>query len=128
MVRQDNEITTLSSIAHMVAQTLENHDIDSQSVFNNCGIDLTTINTPEARVPAINMQKVWHTAVKLTGNHCFGIEVAKNIQPGALHGLGFSWIASNTLKDALDRLVRYFRVLVSEGEVILKEDNEHLIL
>lgn len=89
MVRQDNEITTLSSIAHMVAQTLENHDIDSQSVFKNCGIDLTTINTPEARVPAINMQKVWHTAVKLTGNHCFGIEVAKTFNPALYTDLVF---------------------------------------
>lgn len=128
MSPSEKEISTLSSIAHMVTRALDTYSVDSTAIFNRAGIDLSAIHDPEARIPSRSMQKVWHMAVKVTDDPCFGVTVAKNIQPGALHGLGFSWIASDTLKDALERLARYYRVLVSAGEVLLQEQDESLCL
>jgi len=123
-----SEISTLSSIAHMVARALEASGVDSSPIFAQAGIDLSSMNGPESRVDSIAMQKVWHGAVLGTKDPCFGVSVAENIQPSALHGLGFSWIASDCLKDALQRLARYYRVLVTAGEIILEEHGDDLCL
>lgn len=122
------EASTLSSIAHMIARALQTYKVNSDEVFSKAGIDLSILNNPEARIPSINMQKVWHQSVAATEDPCFGITMAKNIQPSALHGLGFSWIASDTLKEALERLVRYYRVLVTTGEIVLKEEGNNICL
>lgn len=128
MATPKNGISTLSSIAHMVARTLERYEVDSQQIFAHAGVDLTSMSGPESRVDSAAMQKVWHSAVKATNDPCFGVAVAENIQPNALHGLGFSWIASDTLLDGLERLARYYRVLVTAGEVILEEQEASLSL
>lgn len=97
----------------MVARALDDYDIDSASLFASAGIDLTAVNSTEARVSSISMQKVWALAVTATNDPCFGIHVAKTLQPVALYGLGLAWIASDTMKSGLQRLAQYFRVLVS---------------
>lgn len=124
MPSTNNNLSTLSSVAHMVAQTLESYSVDSAAIFKQVDIDLDKLHDPDARIPTVAMQKVWHMAVEATGDPCFGINVAKNIQPTAFHGLGFSWIASSTLRDALERLCRYSKVLVSAGGIVLQEQNE----
>lgn len=118
-VPDPNRISTLSGVAHMLARGIETYGIDSHAVFERAGIDLSDSRNPESRLPSVAMQKVWHMATKLSGDDCFGISIAQNVQPTALHGLGFAWMASDTLADALDRLARYYRVLVTAGEVIL---------
>jgi len=112
----------------MIARTLDNYGISGTDLFKEANIDLSSPNDPENRVPSINMQKAWHLSVQATNDPCFGLAVAKNIQPAALHGLGFSWIASDTLKDALNRLVRYYRILVNAGEIVLEEKDKTLFL
>lgn len=128
MSNSDTENSTLSSIAHLVSRTLLAYQIDSNTIFDKAGIDLSKLHNAEDRIPSFAMQKVWHMAVTASGDPCFGITLAENIQPSALHGLGFSWIASDTLKNALERLARYFRILVSTGEVILEEQGDYLCL
>ena len=128
MSNSETENSTLSSIAHLVSRTLQAYQIDSNAIFDRADIDLSKLHNSEDRIPSIAMQKVWHMSVTASGDPCFGITLAENIQPSALHGLGFSWIASDTLNNALERLARYFRILVSTGDVILEEQDDFLCL
>ncbi len=122
MVLAMNEITTHSGIAHVMASTLVKYGCDSPALFKQAGIDVTQNMAANDRVAAISMQKLWRIAVQETGDESFGLVYAENLHLGALQGLGFSWIASSTLHDAFMRLVRYYRIISSAGEVIL-EDN-----
>jgi len=74
------------------------------------------------------MQKVWRMAVSRTGDEAFGITFARQMHPAALQGLGFAWVASNTLRDAFMRLVRYYRLIASAGEIVLEEDQDVLTI
>jgi len=62
------------------------------------------------------MLKLWGLAIEATGNPCLGLLAARQFQPAVLHGLGFAWLASDTLLDALHRLVRYSRFINSAVE------------
>jgi AraC-like DNA-binding protein len=57
------------------------------------------------------MQQLWRLTVAATGDPAFGLVVARQFQPAALQGLGFAWLASDTLHDALGRLVKYSRLI-----------------
>ena len=110
------EVTTLGSVAALLAETLRSSDIDPAPLFSQAGIDLPGVNDPGARFPTQRMLKLWGLAIEATGNPCLGLLAARQFQPAVLHGLGFAWLASDTLLDALHRLVRYSRFINSAVE------------
>lgn len=120
-----SSVTTFAGIARMLVATLNSRAIDAQPLLNEVGICLATDSD---RVSAQAMQKLWRLAVRESGDDAFGIYCAENIQPTVLHGLGFAWIASNTLLEALERLVRYFRMLVTAGDIVLEDQGERIKL
>jgi AraC-like DNA-binding protein len=57
------------------------------------------------------MQQLWRAAVELTNDPMFGIKVAGYWHPTTFHALGYSWMASGSLKEAMERAVRYSKVV-----------------
>ncbi len=115
--------STLATAAKLIASTLKDHGIDAGDLFEQAGIDLAAIDNTSARFPAHNMQRLWRLVLDKTGDPCFGIAVGERIQPGAIHGVGFAWLASDTLHDALTRLIRYQRVLSTVAKFRLEEED-----
>jgi len=105
------EVTTLSSIAALIAQTLRSQGCDPAPLFATAGISMDDCQDPNTRIPTVRMQQLWRLAVAATGDPAFGLLVARQFQPAALHGLGFAWLASDTLHDALGRLVKYSHLI-----------------
>jgi len=106
-----SEVTTLGSVAALLAQALRSRDRDPAPLFTAAGIDMQDAAIPGVRIPTTRMQSLWRLAVEATGDPCLGLVAARHFQPAALHGLGFAWLASDTLHAALDRLVRYSRFI-----------------
>ena len=129
MTDTTSEITTLGSVAALLASTLRSSGIDPAPLFSEANIDLPGANDPGARYPTLRMQKLWGLAVEATGNPCLGLLAARHFQPAVLHGLGFAWLASDTLLDALHRLVRYSRFINSivEFRVQTQADTTDLV-
>jgi len=116
--------TTIATAALTVAKGLERYGLDADKLANEAGIDLKLAGSSDARVPIICLQRFWRIAVEQTGNPCFGLSLVDLMQPGIMQGLGFSWLASDTLEDAFNRLVRYCRMLSTaiEMEFTLTDD------
>lgn len=98
---------------------------DAAGIFEQAGVKLTGVD--DERISAASLQQVWRLAVSATDDG-FGIQFARSIQPVALHGLGFSWMASQTLRQSLERLVRFFRLLTTAGDIELHEEQGQLRL
>lgn len=105
------DITTLSSVAALIAQTLRSCGCDPAPLFAAAGIDMADATDPNIRISTVRMQTLWHLAVEKTGIPEFGLVAVNQFQPAVLQGLGFAWLASNSLDDALGRLVRYSRII-----------------
>ncbi len=121
MTSQQAEITTLRSVATLLAQALRSRDRDPAPLFAAAGIDMPDASRPGARVSTMRMQTLWRLAVEATGDPCLGLVAARHFQPAALHGLGFAWLASDTLQDALTRLVRYSRFINTATDFRLEQ-------
>lgn len=122
------EDTTIASAAALIAQTLRDYGCDVEAVFRKVGIDSAAALQPEARLPVRQMQQLWRAALEASGDPCLSIALAERMQPAALHGLGFAWLVSETLMDALERLVRYQRVISTVADFRLQQEGDEIVL
>jgi len=116
-----NQHSTLASIVALFVSALESYGLDAQTIIEEAGFDADKSYSPAERVPTLKTKKLWDLSVQYSGDPCFGLTYAAYIQPSALHGLGLSWIASHTLKEGLERLVRFQRILSTELQLKLRE-------
>ncbi|UCG73393.1 MAG: AraC family transcriptional regulator [Chromatiales bacterium] len=104
--------TNLATGAQLVAETLElDYGIDPAEVFAVAELDMSRLKVPGARYPWPNLRTLWEEATQRSGDPCFGLAVGARVRIGVYHAIGFSWVSSATLLEALQRLVRYRRVL-----------------
>ncbi|MCH1521995.1 MAG: AraC family transcriptional regulator, partial [Arenicellales bacterium] len=88
------------------------------------GIDPDDAQEPDSRISVVAHQRLWRLAIDLTDNPCLAIKVGEALPPGAIHGLGLGWLASDALKNALDRLVRFQRLVSTNADIQLTETND----
>ena len=124
------EITSLGSVADLLANTLRSCNVDPEPLFHQADIDLLGASDLDARIPTQRVEKLLGLAVEATGNPCIGLLAARQFQPAILHGLGLAWLTSDTLRDALNRLVRYSRFVnpAWEYRVEVKSNTTDLVV
>jgi AraC-like DNA-binding protein len=106
--------TTLTSWALLIWKALEADGCDHRRLFTESGLDPSLLGDGNARYEVQKMQALWQKAVVATNNPAFGLEVGKLWGATSFHALGFAWLASSSLSDALERSVRYSHI-VSEA-------------
>jgi len=109
--------TALSSWGRAIARALEARGCEAASLLKRAGLDIAALDDPEGRYSLKATSELWRLAVKETGDPSFGLFVARHTSPTTFHALGFSLAASSTLREAFERIARYYR-LVSEGATV----------
>jgi len=119
-----HERTTIAAAARLIGETLKTHYAqDPAPIYAKAGIDASRLDVSGARYPWPAMQRLWIEAAAVTGDPAFGLTVGGNIRPTTFHALGFSWLASRTLLESLQRLVRYTKLITTAPvELQLTED------
>lgn len=120
--------TTIGAAASLIGCSLRDYDVSVVDVFRDAGLAPDTVASPDARYPYAKMQVMWRLAVERTGDPCFGLAVAEHFKPQAFHGLGFMWLSSDTLFDALQRLVKYQRMISTVADITLEETEDSVRL
>src|SRR3569623_665251 len=106
--------TTLANWIIGIRKVLDAGGHDSAALFFTAGLDCR-VDAPEARFPAEKTRLLWQLAVAATGDPCFGLKVAGQATHTTFHALGYAIAASATLKDAFDRILRYYRIVTDAG-------------
>lgn len=120
--------TNLASNALSVWRALESYGVDPAVLFERAGLDPGKLYDAEARYPDSRLYKLWQLSLEATGDPYIGLKVASYWHPSVAHALGYAWLASATLKDALERTVRYFRMVSDKEKLILTETDEEFRL
>ena len=89
----------------------QDYGIDPARLFEQAKIDPSEFERPGARVPLSKMTRLWDMAVFITGDQQFGLKAGIRARPSGAHALGHAWLASSTLRDALERYCRYAHVV-----------------
>jgi AraC-like DNA-binding protein len=113
--------TWLVSPAVNVWRALEARGMDPEPVFRAAGVDPAALKVPGKRVPVRTALRLWQVVDDAVRDPAFGIEVARQMHGAAMHGLGYAWLSSATLGEAMRRLARYFHVLTDVWSLQLSE-------
>lgn len=120
--------TVLATSSLSVWRALESYGVDPGGMFERAGLDPRKLYDPNARYRNICIYKLWQLAVQATGDPYIGLKVVSEWHPSTAHALGYAWLASATLKDALDRTARYFRIMNDKERLTLEESDEEFRL
>lgn len=119
-----NLLTSASMLASstLVAwNALVAHGHDAEAVFLQAGLDPSKFKDEDARFPADSITQLHETIIATTGDPCFMLKLADHWHPSHLHALGYGWLASTSLKEAFDRLIRYYAIAAISAECITFE-------
>ncbi|MEO8604755.1 MAG: AraC family transcriptional regulator [bacterium] len=106
--------STLATWSATILRALAGRGIDVAPLAARAGIDPSGLG-PDARVPRQALNQLWALAVEATGDPAFGLEAARFTAQTTFHALGYAVLASVTLKDAFERMIRYRRLI---GDVL----------
>lgn len=111
---------SLSYSAPAVSITLkiiESYGIDPYPLLEKLLIDPKLIEDPNARFKYAKIDQLWFEAATIADDPGFGLRAAKYWHPSQLGALGYAWLASSSLRTALNRFVRYMSIL-TEGALL----------
>jgi hypothetical protein len=93
-----------------ILRALAARGLDPEPLARRAGIDPATLGA-EARIPRAALTRLWALAVEASGDPAFGLEASRHTAQTTFHALGYAVLASVTLKDAFERIVRYRRLI-----------------
>lgn len=105
---------------------LRERGIDTQAMVLEAGLDPARIELPGERFPLTSTTLLWKMAVRETGDESLGLWVSKHSNHTTFHALGYAFMASKTLLEALERVVR-FNEMVSDAAEVALHRNSHSI-
>lgn len=120
--------TTLTSWALLVWATLEESGYDARTLFLKAGLDPTSLGDGTARYPMNKMHRLWDFVIDATGDPCFGIKVGRHWNATSFHALGFAWLASESLCEALFRLHRYSHIVNDSLQTSVSMNDNRCVL
>lgn len=121
-ISTDESHTTLATWALAIERALLSLGHDPEPLFTQAGIERELINNPEARIPTISMWALWRLAIEKTEDDAFGITVAEHVFPTHLNALLFAIQSSESLREIIERLIRYSTVVSTVINLELTED------
>ena len=107
---------------------LERRGIDPAPVYKEAGLDAESLDDPLVRFSDKASSLAWTLATETVDDPAFGLSIAQVWQPSDFHSLGCAFMSSTTLREALNRVVRYNAVVHDVISYSLVEHDDRAIL
>jgi AraC-like DNA-binding protein len=103
--------SALASWARTVLEAARTAGVDTDTLLVSAGLEPALLDDPDARIPVPVMARLWRRAAEQAGDPALGLRVSKLVHFTTFHALGYSVVASSSLGEAIDRIVRYNQVV-----------------
>jgi AraC-like DNA-binding protein len=94
-----------------VVQAISACGLDGPGLCRQAGLDPAALAQADARFPNDVIARLWELATLRSGNPAIGLEAARAVKPAAFDALGYAMMSSSDLHSALQRAVRYARIM-----------------
>jgi len=109
--------SVLSSWSRTIVDALIAREADVEAVLHEAGLSLADFHDPNSRHSIPTTTRLWIAASSRVSDPAFGLFASRYVRHTTFHALGYSVLASDTLRDALARIARYSHV-VSDAAVL----------
>lgn len=120
--------TFLASEVRILWRVMESQGVDIRRVCRDSGLSVNVNPESRARYPFERVAVAWQRAAELSGNPHIGLELGKFYRATDFHGIAVVFLASDCLRTALQRLVRYHVVVNTAVSMKLEENDGRLDL
>ncbi|MDE1197583.1 MAG: AraC family transcriptional regulator [Pseudomonas sp.] len=105
------EPSILASWTRALRKQLDALGLDSLALSQAAGLDPQLMDDPNARYPVTVTTRLWQLAVEASGDPALGLRVSRFVSPTTFHALGYALVASGSLREVFERIVRYHPVV-----------------
>ncbi len=118
--------TNLLAPKGILWKIIESYGYDPTDVFDRVGLTRDMLLKQGTRIPMKTLDHLWSEATALIKDPCLGLRAAEFWHPSHFNALGYAWLASSTLREALSRMERYIRILSEDLDIRLEDTAEGL--
>lgn len=109
-------------------ETLDDFGFNGREELRTAGVDIEDFQA-DGRAPIEIIATAWQLVSERTGDPAIGCRVAQqSFNPVHWQSLGLSVLCSRTLRDALERIVRYYEIITDVANFRLVEHDQELQL
>jgi AraC-like DNA-binding protein len=99
----------------------ETHGLDRHELAQAAGLEEASLNDPDARVGLAVIWELWRLVIEAAPDSNLGLRIGQVIDVAQLGVVGYSLKYSGTVRQALERLARYSRIVSQTLRVTLDE-------
>lgn len=110
----------------MLWRTIESYGVDPRRVISENIFQPGQSGRMGERIGFSSFQKIAINAVKLIDDPAIGLRAAEHLHPSHLGALGYAWLASSSLKTAIERAGRFSRMYHEKIELVISEQYDAL--
>jgi len=114
-------MTYFKPLIGMIWRGIESYGIDPRLVITGSIYQPGKVSGHGDRINFSVVESVVLDALRLIDDPAFGLRVGESLLPSHLGPLGFAWMASSTLKAAIERLQRFGRMYSEQEEMVTSE-------
>lgn len=98
-------------IGAMIVGAASAAGVDPADLLEGTGFDPASAKDPDARIPLDLEERLWAEAARRSGDPSFGLHAAQGLKPGAFDVLDYAIRTAPNLREAIERLARYNRLV-----------------
>jgi AraC-like DNA-binding protein len=103
-------------------ETIEEAGVDGTDLCRACGIERARLGDPEARIGRPEVLRFWEEAGRRLGVPNPGLYLGERVRPRARNVAVYAMMSSPTLREGLERIIRYQRLLGDFSRLTVKDE------
>lgn len=115
-------VTRLASVQLPLWNMLKKYDVDPLPLFQKVRLDPELMNKTGARYPVGRVKALLREIEAIVKDPSFGLSIATSWHPSNFGVLGHVLLLSRTLRETLERLIRYHKVISDNPIAVIQED------
>lgn len=116
-------MTMFAPLVGMLWRGIESYGLDPRLVIDENIYQPGRVSRQGDRVNFSAIEKIVNDCIHMTADPAFGLRVGESLLPAHLGPLGYAWMASSSLKAAVERVQRYSRMYNEQEEIIGSREN-----
>ena len=113
-----------SSVLALVS-LLENYGFNRAQVSSLSGVDLSALDLQDGRLPLLDYQKLWGTALAITKNPALGLELGQLFDLSKIGIVGHIIFNSTNLAEGIKEYVRLFSIVNEAIALTFETDDDY---
>ena len=114
--------TTAGSWLHGICDMLNAAGLDAGRLFSLAGIEADAMRDPQRRFASDQLSHLWNVITRESGDDAIALAASDRPRPAMLDLLTYTMMTAPTLEAALQRFIRYIRVISDATSFTLEPD------